>query len=94
MNDRCPTCNRQIEADTAGVFKQNNLYQSMLKPRRSLWDSISQTIILFGGIAVGVVIGRGSPTTTRTLIYGCIGFAVFSIIIQTMSHKWIYRRET
>jgi hypothetical protein len=94
MNDRCPTCNRQIEDDTRGVLKQNGLYQSLFKPRRSLWDRISQTITLFSGIAVGVWIGRGSAETTRTLIFGCIGFALFSIIIQTVSHKWVYRRET
>jgi hypothetical protein len=94
MKERCPTCNRQIEEDTAGVFKLNDPYQSLLKPRRSLWDRISQTITLFSGIVVGVWIGRGSAETTRTLIFGCIGFALFSIIIQTVSHKWIYRRET
>lgn len=94
MADRCPTCDRQIEEDTAGVLEQNNIYQSIFKTRRSLRDTISQTISLFGGIAVGVVIGRGSGETTRTLIIGCIGFAVFSIVIQTISHKWIHRRET
>ena len=94
MPDRCPTCQRQIEADTVGVFEPNDIYQSALKTRRSLRDTISQTIGVFGGIAVGVVIGRGSAETTQTLILGCIGFAVFSILIQTVSHKWIHRRET
>ncbi|MCZ6873012.1 MAG: hypothetical protein O7G88_05710, partial [bacterium] len=72
----------------------NNIYQSIFKTRRSLRDTISQTISLFGGIVVGVVIGRGSAEATRTLIIGCIGFAVFSIVIQTVSHKWIHRRKT
>lgn len=94
MTDRCPTCDRQIEADTTADSAQNNIYQSMLKTRRSLRETISQTISLFGGIAVGVMIGRRSAETTQTLIIGCIGFAVLSIIIQTISHKWIYRRET
>lgn len=94
MTDRCPTCDRQIEADTTADLANNNIYQSMLRTRRPLRETISQTISLFGGIAVGVVIGRGSAETTRTLIIGCIGFALFSIAIQTISHKWIYRRET
>lgn len=92
MADRCPTCDRQLEADSATSVEQNRLYQSMLRTRRPLRDTISQTISLFGGIAVGVVIGRGSAETTRTLIIGCIGFALFSIILQTISYKWIYRR--
>lgn len=94
MADRCPTCDQQIEPDSASSVAQSNIYQSMLRTRRPLRDTISQTISLFGGIAVGVVIGRGSAESTRTLIIGCIGFALFSIIIQTISHKWIYRRET
>lgn len=94
MTDRCPTCDRQIESDAAVRVERSNIYQSMLRTRRPLRDTISQTISLFGGIAVGVVIGRGSAEATRTLIMGCIGFALFSIVIQTISHKWIYRRET
>ena len=92
MAERCPTCDRQMDAEPATGLAQNNIYQSMLRTRRPLRDTISQTISLFGGIAVGVVIGRGSAETTRTLIIGCIGFALFSIVIQTISHKWIYRR--
>lgn len=94
MADRCPTCDRQLESDSAPGVEQNHLYQSMLRTRRPLRDTISQTISLFGGIAVGVVIGRGSAESTRTLIIGCIGFALFSIVIQTISHKWLYRRGT
>jgi hypothetical protein len=92
MADRCPTCDQQIETDSAANVERSNIYQSMLRTRRPLRDTISQTISLFGGIAVGVVIGRGSAESTRTLIIGCIGFALFSIIIQTISHKWIYKR--
>lgn len=92
MADRCPTCDRPLESDSTASVERNHIYQSMLRTRRPLRDTISQTISLFGGIAVGVVIGRGSAESTRTLIIGCIGFALFSIIIQTVSHKWIYKR--
>lgn len=94
MADRCPTCDQPLESDSASGAERNHIYQSMLRTRRPLRDTISQTISLFGGIAVGVVIGRGSAESTRTLIIGCIGFALFSIIIQTISHKWIYKRES
>lgn len=94
MADRCPTCYRQMEEDRSDAFEKNNPFQAVFNTRRPLRDTISQTISLFGGIAVGVMIGRGSAETTRTLILGCIGFAVFTIIIQTVSHKWIYRRES
>ncbi len=94
MAERCPTCERQMDSEPTTNLAQNNIYQSMFGARRSLRETISQTISLFGGIAVGVMIGRNSGETTRTLIIGCIGFALFSIIIQTISHKWIYRRGT